>query len=105
MSKCHNCLFLSNYRDMGWSADVCTRGNYNLAEAIEACDNPEPCKWHITRQKVMDIQTLDVVPKSEVAREIFEELESMIYQYGVINCHKVDELKKKYTEVKKDDIT
>lgn len=59
MSKCDNCLFKSHYRDMGWSADVCTRGKYNLAEAIEACKNPKPCKWHITREKVIDIQTLN----------------------------------------------
>lgn len=85
MSKCHNCLFLSNYRDMGWSADVCTRGNYNLAEAIEACENPEPCKWHITRRKVMDIQTLDFVPKSEYER-IEVELEAM---RGAANSYKM----------------
>lgn len=36
--------------------------------------------------------------KREIAMEIFEELETLIYKYGVINCHKVAELKKKYTE-------
>ena len=70
--------------------------------------------------KVLDMQpTADVAPKSEVDRwrrnleavleeraetkqeiamEIFEDLESMIYEHGVINCHKLDKLKKKYTE-------
>jgi hypothetical protein len=36
--------------------------------------------------------------KQEVAMEIFEDLESMIYEHGVINCHKLAELTKKYTE-------
>lgn len=46
----------------------------------------------------------DVVPKSELAREIFEELEQWLGNYNgcrVITYEKFDEFKKKYTEDKK----
>ena len=46
----------------------------------------------------------DVVPKSEVAREIFEEIDELLDFVGamigtkIIYCSKYAELKKKYTE-------
>lgn len=48
--------------------------------------------------------TADVAPKSEVAREIFEDLESQIvyrnglYNFPIITHEFIAELKKKYTE-------
>ena len=48
--------------------------------------------------------TADVVPKSELAREIFEEIEQWLGNYNgcrVITYEKFDELKKKYTEDEK----
>lgn len=47
-----------------------------------------------------NIPTADVVPKSEVAREIFEEIESIgKVDNGVFLYHReLAELKKKYTE-------
>lgn len=44
--------------------------------------------------------TADVVPKSEVAREIFEEIENALAQMGIVfNCQPIlYELKNKYTE-------
>ena len=53
-----------------------------------------------------EIPTADVVPKSEVAREIFEEIETCLeyeymsylkaYDYTLLT--RIEELKKKYTE-------
>ena len=48
--------------------------------------------------------TADVAPKSEVAREIFEEIDTMIFgtiipnDCAIISIAKLAELKKKYTE-------
>ena len=53
---------------------------------------------------IVRIDTDDVVPKGEVAREIFEELDQYIEQNGFGQFYKeyikdiVSELKKKYTE-------
>ena len=55
------------------------------------------------------ISAADVAPKSEVAREIFEEIDELLDFVGamigtkIIYCSKYAELKKKYTEGKKDD--
>lgn len=47
------------------------------------------------------ISAADVVPKSEVAREIFEEIyEDCFDQFGYINYEALAERKKKYTEGK-----
>ena len=52
--------------------------------------------------------TADVVPKSEVAREIFEEIDELIFQHGRGDLADkyfylaMNELKKKYTEGKDD---
>ena len=53
---------------------------------------------------IVRIDTADVVPKGEVAREIFEEIEQWLGNYNgcrVITYEKFDELKKKYTEDEK----
>lgn len=55
---------------------------------------------------IMDCPTADVAPKSEVAREIFEEIDDVMIDHarGDIDDHwlyvRVSELKKKYTEEK-----
>jgi len=56
---------------------------------------------------ISTINTADVVPKSEVAREIFEEIESVClkhidrYDRYLMCCKNFAELKKKYTEGEK----
>ena len=45
--SCRDCVFRSEYRDMGASADVCTLHD-NLASAIHACDHSEDCKYRFT---------------------------------------------------------
>ena len=50
---------------------------------------------------VTEAPAADVAPKSEVAREIFEEIyEDCFDQFGYIDYKKLAELKKKYTEEK-----
>ena len=71
------------------------------------------CGWSTSGVKALiDRQTTaDVVPKSEVAREIFEEIEKICTDfplYGnldslVLSEHDFAELKKKYTEGKEDE--
>ena len=63
----------------------------------------EWCKDECIRQAYAMPRT-DVVPKSEVAREIFEEIDELIFQHGRGDLADkyfylaMDELKKKYTE-------
>ena len=55
---------------------------------------------------IRDVPTADVAPKSEVAGEIFEEIDELIFQHGRGDLADkyfylaMDELKKKYTEEK-----
>ena len=56
------------------------------------------------KQAFLEIAPADVVPKSEVAREIFEEIDEAMIDLarGDIDSHwlyvRIEELKKKYTE-------
>lgn len=62
------------------------------------------CGVGCARAIALELPTADVVPKSELAREIFEELEQWLGNYNgcrVITYEKFDEFKKKYTEDKK----
>ena len=52
--SCRDCVFRSEYRDMGASADVCTL-HFNLARAVNACDHSEDCKYRLTRKEAMTI--------------------------------------------------
>lgn len=99
MARCEKCIYKSHYRDMGWSADICTRGEYDLATAIDMCKSSESCQWHITAKQLKALQESKL--KSEVAREIFEELEKWLGIDGdirLITDKKLAELKEKYTE-------
>lgn len=59
---------------------------------------------NVFRRCVETCPTADVAPKSEVAREIFEEIDELLDFVGamigtkIIYCSKYAELKKKYTE-------
>jgi hypothetical protein len=62
-----------------------------------------PYKGSVKRV-LIQAPTADVAPKSEVAREIFEEIyEDCFDQYGYINYDALAELKKKYTGVEDGD--
>ena len=55
-------------------------------------------------ERVKDAPAADVAPRAEVAREIFEEIEEYTATWcgdNLISIEKLDELKKKYTEVQK----
>lgn len=52
--SCRECVFRSEYRDMGASADVCTL-HINLASAINACDHSEDCKYRFTHEEAKAI--------------------------------------------------
>ena len=60
--------------------------------------------WLLAQTKLIIPDTADVVPKSEVAGEIFEEIDELLVQnatmqIATITLHcKLAELKKKYTE-------
>ena len=56
MNKCNECIFLGVFHDMGASTPLCTRGSKGLVEAITARSDPEPCKWHITKKQVEQLQ-------------------------------------------------
>ena len=56
MDKCYQCLFKSEYRDMGASVPICTRCRGDLLSAIEAYNSQEPCQWHITKDEVIKLQ-------------------------------------------------
>ena len=48
---------------------------------------------------IVDMPTADVVPRAELAREIFEEIERETKNHGITYTQrKIAELKKKYTE-------
>lgn len=52
--SCRECVFRSQYQDMGASADVCTL-HISLARAINACEHSEDCKYRFTRNDAMKI--------------------------------------------------
>lgn len=59
------------------------------------------CGLDSARWIAEEFSTEDVVPKSEVAREIFEEIERETKNHGITYAQrKIAELKKKYTEGK-----
>jgi hypothetical protein len=59
------------------------------------------------RKLMVDAPTCNVAPKSEVAREIFEDLEMYVEEHNgcSVNLSRCEfaELKKKYTEAKSDE--
>ena len=60
---------------------------------LAGCDDNDLVRW------INEQPTADVAPKTEVAREIFEEIyEDCFDQFGYINYEALAELKKKYTE-------
>lgn len=52
--SCRECVFRSQYQDMGASADVCTL-HITLARAIHACEHSEDCIYRLTRNEAMKI--------------------------------------------------
>ena len=48
--SCRECVFRSQYQDMGASADVCTL-HADLASAILACEHSDGCKYRLTRDE------------------------------------------------------
>ncbi len=60
--KCCGCLFLGTFHDMGASTPLCLRGNKGLVEAVQAYDDPKPCKWHITKEQVEQRQNKEAQP-------------------------------------------
>lgn len=55
MIKCYGCLFVGEYQDMGASIPLCNRCN-DFIEAIKEYQKTEPCKWYITRDKIIKLQ-------------------------------------------------
>ena len=96
MARCKECLHYDICAREGRMVqiDEHTWDDYNQLDDVEHfCD-----KY---------LATADVAPKSEVAREIFEEIDTMIFgaiipnDCAIISIAKLAELKKKYTEEKK----
>ena len=69
---------------------------------------PPDLSYNEMLEIIADAPTADVAPKSEVAREIFEEIEKILSSYKILPVPPMDfqiislndlaELKKKYTE-------
>ena len=57
MNKCHGCIFLDEYQDMGASTPICNRYE-NILEAFQASRDLEPCPWHITHYEIIKLQEL-----------------------------------------------
>lgn len=71
------------------------------------CGARSPTLWHATEERAREnalSYTANVAPNSEVAREIFEEIEREIKNHGICYAQrKIAKLKKKYTEAKSDE--
>lgn len=55
MSKRYGCLFVGEYQDMGASIPLCNRCN-DFIKAMKEYQKTEPCKWYITRDKIIKLQ-------------------------------------------------
>lgn len=89
MARCKECIHYIVCAKEGRlvQIDEHTWDNYNQLDDVERF-----CVNHLAA---------DVVPRAEVAREIFEEIyEDCFDQFGYIDYEKFAELKKKYTEEK-----
>ena len=75
MSKCFCCLFKTNYKEHGWSADVCLREK-DFDKAMEACKDNNcslDCEYHITSEQLSDL--LDVIKKYQFVNVALVKLE------------------------------
>lgn len=74
---------------------ICRGCNEEFSDA--PCE-PSAC---LLLREIKSLPTADVVPKSEVAREIFEEIEKIATAegaYDYVSIQEIAELEKKYTE-------
>jgi hypothetical protein len=55
MDKCYKCIFADEYRDMGATIPVCGRIK-DFIEAVNARQDTEPCPFHITKEKIINLQ-------------------------------------------------
>ena len=56
IDKCDGCLFADTDYDMGACIPVCTRDITDYIEAVNARLDKEPCPWHITMKKIIQLQ-------------------------------------------------
>ena len=53
--KCYGCIFADEEHDMGATIPVCNRET-DFIEAVNAREDKEPCPWHITMEKIIELQ-------------------------------------------------
>ena len=53
--KCYGCIFADEEHDMGATFPVCIREE-DFIEAVNAREDKEPCPWHITFKKIIELQ-------------------------------------------------
>ena len=77
---------------------------YKIPQLSQVANSAISCGLSIAMREIRNAPTADVAPKSEVAREIFEAVDSMLELVcamtglGMTYFGKYAELKKKYTE-------
>ena len=55
--KCDGCIFAAEQPDEkeGWYYEVCTRES-DFIESVNARRDKDPCPWHITMKKIIELQ-------------------------------------------------
>jgi hypothetical protein len=56
IDKCDGCIFADAENYMTTTIPICTRDISDYIESVNARLDPEPCPWHITTKKIIELQ-------------------------------------------------
>lgn len=54
--KCEGCIFAEDVQDMHATFPICNRDIDDFIESVNARRDTEPCPWHISAKRIIQLQ-------------------------------------------------